>query len=132
MTTATLEKQFFITTPNNVGTASQLADIVSRQAKADIRAIWGSEQGQQGQFYMITDDNSLVSNELRQNGFDDFREEEVLVVRTADQKGAYADLAKKLADANVNVNYLFTTIFDNQPAVIFQTDDNQKAWKLFN
>lgn len=132
MTTATLERQFFITTPNSVGTASNLADVVSHQAKADIRAIWGAEYGQQGQFYMITDDNAQVSKWLSENGYDNFREEDVLVVRTANQKGACAELAKKLADANVNVNYLFTTIFDNQPAIIFSTDDNQKALKLFN
>jgi len=132
MTNATLERQFFITTPNSVGTACRLTDVVSHQASANIRSFWGGEEGKQGRFFVITDDNSVVSKQLRDNGFDNFREEEVLVVRVPDQQGSCAQLTKQLADANLNINYLFTTIFDSKPAVIIHTDDNQKALGLFN
>lgn len=131
MWNATLENQFSIQTPNGVGTASRLADVIANQAKANIRALWGNEQGSLGQFYLITDDNQQVNDFLKNNGFERFTEDQVVVIRAADEPGSVAQIAQRLADANININYLYTTVFDNQPAVILHTQDNEKAYNLF-
>lgn len=132
MFNATLENQFAIQTPKGVGAASRLTDVISHQAKANIRALWANEQGNQGQFYLITDDNGQVADYLGKNGFENYSQEQVLVVSAPDQTGSVAQVAQTVADAGININYLYTTVFDGRPAVILHTSDNQKARGLFS
>lgn len=132
MYNATLENQFGIQTANVIGAAGRLADVITHQANANIRTFWGNESGQNGQFFVITDDNAQVAEFLQQNGFDNLNQDEVLVIRVADHHGSCAQVAQQLADAGLNIEYLYTTIFDNHPALIVNTSDNQKAFQLFN
>lgn len=132
MYNATLENQFWIHTANVIGAAGRLADVITNQANANIRTFWANENGQDGQFHVITDDNAQVAEFLKQNGFDQIDQEEVLVVRVADHHGSCAQVAQQLSDAGLNIEYLYTTTFDNHPALIVNTNDNQKAYQLFN
>jgi len=131
MFTATLENQFFIETPNNSGVASELASVVADRANANIRAFWGTEFNNAGQFYLITDNNVRVSDFLSKNGFDNFREEQVLIIRAPDERGSVSEVTQRLSSAGLNIQFLWTTVFDNEAAIVVHTDNNEKAWKLF-
>lgn len=132
MFNSSIESQFFIQTPKRVGVASELADIVANQASANIRSLSADEFGKEGRFYLITDNNPQVQQHLKDSGYKNVHEQQVLVVQTPDERGTAAEVTRKLADAKINIEFLWTTIFDNQPAIVLHTSDNQRAWKLFN
>ncbi len=132
MTFATLEKEIQIETPNTVGTAGKLNGMIAQQANSDIKATWAGAMNGKGQFSIITEDPNRVKDVLKSSEFSNYHEGEVVVVRVDDQKGALANVTEKIGNAGLNISYMFTTIFDNEPAIVVSTDDNQKAFKLFN
>jgi len=69
---------------------------------------------------------------LKNSDFKTFKEQDVVVVRTTDTVGTCAEIASKVGSAGISINYLFTTIFDNDPAVVLSTENNQAALKLFD
>ena len=132
MTKATIEKELFIKTPNEVGIAGQLTTLVSEQANANIKAFCGRVVEGKGEFSILTDNNSKVASTLKTSNFNNFREQDVLVVRTTDSVGTCAAITDKIGTAGINIDYLFTTIFDNDPAVVLSTDNNREALNLFD
>jgi len=132
MTKATIEKELFIQTPNEVGMAGQLSALISEQAHINIKFFSGRVVDDKGEFFVITGDNSKVVDALKGSNFSNFTEQDVLVIRTTDSIGTCADITNKIATAGIDINYLFTTIFDNDPAVVVSTNNNQEALNLFS
>lgn len=127
---ATLERAIFLETQPKVGTAGRLASLISDEAGASIRSLWGGEFSGHGHFNFITDNNSKVVETLRKGGFPDLNEDEVLVVGIPDRKGC-AQVTNKIGSAGININFLYTTILDNKPCAVISTDNNSKAMGLF-
>lgn len=133
MAHAHLEKELMIETGNQIGTAAHLTKLISEQAHSNIRAFWGGATGEKGTFAVITDDNQKVADFLKNDAeFSNFHEEDVIVVDVADKVGAAADVADKLSAAGIDINWLYTTIFDDQTAVVVSTKDNSKALKILS
>jgi len=132
MTNATLEREFWIETPNKPGIAGELTSLVSGAGNSNIKALMASVVNGKGHFTFIPENFSKVKEVLTQSGFNNFREDEVLVIRVPDHKGSASDVTNVIGKAGINIKYFWTTIFDNTPAVIVSTDNNQKAISLFN
>ena len=132
MKKATIENELLIETPNEVGMAGQLTTLISEQVNVNTKALCGRVVNGKGEFSIITGDNSKVADILKNSNFDNFREQNVLVVRTTDSIGTCAAITNKIATAGININYLFTTIFDKEPAVVLSTENNQEALHLFD
>jgi len=132
MTTASIEKELHVSTPNEMGVAYRLTSSPYEQAHSNIKALWANVSDNKGWFYFIPENYDSVKNWLQSSEFSNFSESEVLVIRTADQKGSCAQVIQKLADAGININYMYTTTYDGQPAIILSTSDNQKAFGLFH
>lgn len=130
MLKATLTKEISIETPNKIGVAAKVTQVISNQAKANIRAAWAAGENGQGYFSLITDNNAKVLDLLKKD-YPKTQEREVLVLGAQDTIGTIADITNKLSNANLNINYLYTTSYDNQPALVLSTDDNKKALGLF-
>jgi hypothetical protein len=62
---------------------------------------------------------------LNQAGMGIADEREVMVVGIADEPGALGDLARRLADANVNIDLAYTTF--GGVRVVLSTDDTRNA-----
>jgi hypothetical protein len=130
MVKATLTKEITIETPNAAGIAANVTQLVSNQAKANIRAAWAAATDGHGYFSLITDSNQKAIDALKKD-YPKTKEDEVLVLNVKNAPGEIAQITDKLSQANLNINYLYTTYFDNQPALILSTDDNKKAYNLF-
>lgn len=128
---AMLTKEISIETPNAVGIAAKLTDVVSKQAKANIRSVWASGTNGKGQFSLITDNNTKVMDMLKKE-YPKTQEHEVLVLSVNNAMGEIADITSQLSKANLNIEYIYTTSYDNKPAVVMSTDDNKKAFGIFN
>jgi hypothetical protein len=131
MLTATLTKEINIETPNTVGIAAKLTQIVAKQTNANIRAAWASGFNGQGHFSLITD-NNLKAIEALKTEFPKIKEREVLVVNAKNTVGEIADVTNKISQANLSIDFLFTTYFGDKPAIVISTDNNKKALELFN
>lgn len=130
MTNASIEKELRIQTPDSVGMAGKLTSYISGTG-TNIKSMWGGSWEHKGMFSFVTEDNEKVKNALSGSEFSDYSESDVLVVWVPDKKGTCSEVASKIGKAGININYFYTTIFDNKPAVILSTDDNQKAYGLF-
>jgi len=117
-------------TPNEPGTARQLTRPLA-QEHANILTLWAGNFDGQGWFHLITDDNKKAIKALRENGFTDVEEREYIVVQRPDQVGSCDEVARKISDAGLDFEFFYTTIFKNQPAIVFSTNDNQRAVDLF-
>ena len=132
MTFATVEKELQIETPNTVGTAGKLNTMIAQQANSNIKATWAGAVNGKGLFSIIADDSSRVKDVLKSSEFSKLQEHEVVVIRVEDQQGAFAKVAEKIGSAGLNISHMFTTIFDNEPAIVVSTDNNNKTFELFN
>ena len=130
MVKATLTKEIHIETQDTIGTAAKVSQLVSNQAKTNIRAVWAAGENGHGHFSLITDSNQKALEALKKD-FPKSQEHEVLVFGASNQLGEIADITKQLSDANLNINYLYTTSLDNKPALVLSTNDNKKALSLF-
>lgn len=127
---AMLTKEISVETPNNVGVAAKLTNVVAKQAKANIRAAWAAAENGKGYFSLITDNNGKVMEALKKE-YPTAKEHEVLVVGVNNDVGEIAAITSKISEANLNIKYLYTTWYDNKPAIVMSTDDNKKAYSLF-
>lgn len=127
---ATLTKEISVETANAKGIAAKLTQLVANQAKANIRSAWASGTNGTGHFSLITDSNTKVMEALKKD-FPKLQEQEVLVLNVKNHLGDIAEITTQISNADLNINYLYTTYFDNQPAVVVSTSDNKKAQGLF-
>lgn len=132
MSTATLEKEFYIETADKTGVASQLTSLLSDNGKYNIKSVWGSSYGGKGHFYFIPENWSKAKEALSSSEYKNFREEEVVVAYYEDKPGSVAEVTSVLAKAGISINWFYTTYYNGKSAVVFSSSDNQKAWKLFN
>lgn len=131
MTKATLTKEITVETANSLGIAAKLANLVSQQAKANIRAAWASGFNSKGHFSLITDNNQKVIEALKKE-FPKTQEHEVVTLNVTNTIGQIEEVTNKISQAGLNIDYLYTTYLDDKPTIVISTDDNKKAVSLFN
>ncbi len=132
MTTATLEKEFYVETSDKVGTASNLTSVLFGNGSNNIKAMWGSTYGGKGHFYFIPENWSSAEQALSSSEYNNYREEEVVVAYIDNKPGTITEVTSKFSKANININWFYTTYYNGKSAVVFSTSDNQKACQLFN
>jgi hypothetical protein len=128
---ATLTKELTVETPNTTGTAAKVSHLVSEQAHANIQAAWAFGDGSKGHFSLITDNNQKALAALKKD-YPNIQEHEVLVFHVANSIGAIEEVTQKISKAGLDIEYLYTTYFENQPAIVLSTNDNKKAMTLFS
>lgn len=131
MIKATLTKEITVETPNTIGTAAKLTQLVSNQAKANIRAAWASGLNGKGHFSLITDNNQKVLEALKKD-YPNSKEHEVVVLNVQNSVGKIAEVTNKISEAGLDIDYILTTYIEEHPAIIVSTNDNKKALNLFN
>lgn len=126
MKNARLEKELTLETPDKVGVAGQLTTLF-KAANLNIKSLLAKGENGKGHFVIIPENNDKAKQILQGSPFSNYQENEVIVVNAEDKAGSCADVANALSNAGVNIKFLYTTIFDNQAAIVLSTDDNKKA-----
>lgn len=131
MGNATIEHTFYVDTPNKVGEAYRLSNWLYDSFGSNIKTFYGASHENNGRFWFIAENEDAVKSGFDNSDYSKWGEEDVVVCRTPDQPGECARITKLLADNGLNIKFIYTTIYDSKPAVIFSTDDNKRAASLF-
>lgn len=126
MAKASKVNQLMVETPDEVGMMAKVCSAIS-DAGVNIRAISAYVKEGKGYFMLLTDDNSKAEEALESGGFS-VSQEEAVAVELENEVGAAKRMAKKLADAGVNLKYCYGSTGDGEMALmVFNSDDNEKA-----
>jgi len=123
-----MANQFVVQLPNVPGALADLAEQLAG-AGVDLRAIGGGGIGDSGHVIFKTADDDTARAVLERGAYD-FIEGESLLVEVDDQPGGMARVARRLADAGVNIyGHLFIGRWGDQAQFSFVVSDVAAARK---
>jgi hypothetical protein len=124
-------KQLSFMTPDRAGLLSEITTALAG-AKVNISNICAYGMQGEANFMLTTDSNSKAKKALSPLGVE-FKEYDVFAVVMPNKPGELQKVAKKLADAGINIIYIYGTMGGGRTATgIFTTSDDAKAIKLIN
>jgi len=124
-------KQLIFFLPNKVGLLAEVASAVSR-AKVNIETICAYEKNDKGFFKMVTDNNGTAKKVLTKMGAM-VDVEDVLIVSVPNKVGQLEKLAKKIAEAGIDIYYAYGSPGAGKTTcLVFKTANDVKALKAIN
>jgi hypothetical protein len=117
-------KDLAVTLENRPGTVAELGETTGR-AGINIEGMSGEARGGSAVLHILVEDAAATREALSGAGFEVGEERDVVVVEVEDRPGTLGQVARKLADAGVNVDLAYST-FGGVRAV-FGVDDPDKA-----
>ena len=124
-------KQLSFTLPTRAGLLSEVTSALAR-AKVNITAICAYEMAKNAYFMLATDSAARAKKRLAflRIGIE---EEDVVVVEMPNKVGELQKVAKKIADAGINIDYMYGTAAAGKSSTcVFKTSDDKKAIKVIN
>jgi hypothetical protein len=123
-----MANQFVVQLPNVPGALADLSESLA-EAGVDLRAIGGGGIGESGHVILKTADDD-TTRAILEHGRYHFIEGESLLVEVDDQPGRMARVARRLADAGVNIyGHLFIGRWGDQAQFSFVVSDVAAARK---
>jgi len=112
--------------PNKVGQLATVAELVAG-AKLDIKGFQAVEAGESAEFKLAVKNTAKAAKALGPLGVQT-KEEDALCVQMVNKQGRLQRVARKLADAGVNIRSSWATAFTGKTATcILLTSDDKKA-----
>jgi len=120
-------EQISIFLENKPGALAEVTRILG-DSGINIRALSLADTKDFGILRLIVNDNDRARQVLGQKGFT-VRKTEVVAVEVPDRPGGLADILKSLADAGVNVEYLYAFVqrSGQNAIIIFRFDETDRA-----
>ncbi len=116
-----MAQQFIVQLRNEPGALAVLSEELARRG-VDLRAIGGGGLGDSGHLIMTTADDDTARQVLVEGGYT-FFEGESLLAEVDDRPGGMAHLARRLADAGVNIQgHLFLGRWGDRAMFAFVVD----------
>lgn len=124
-------KQLAFTLPDRAGLLAEVTTVLAG-AKVNINALCAYGMEGTAWFTVIPDSMAKAKKALLPWGVE-LREEEVVGVELPNKPGELQKVAKKIAEAGINVEYAYgTTGTGKAGIVVFKTADNAGAVKVIN
>jgi hypothetical protein len=121
-----MAQQFIVQLPNKPGALAALAEELAGRG-VDLRAIGGGGIGNLGHVILTTADDDTTRAVLNERGYT-FIEGESLLTEVPDRPGGMAEVARRLAEAGVNIHgHLFIGRWGDRAMFAFVVDDAEKA-----
>jgi hypothetical protein len=131
MPKAKRSKQLSFALSNRVGLLSKVSTAIS-DAKVNMHAICAYGMGKQAYFMVVTDKNAQAKkalSKLKKN----IAEEDVIAVEMPNRVGALQKVAQKIADAGIDIIYMYGTAGTGKASMcIFKTVDDKKAIRVIS
>jgi hypothetical protein len=129
MADARVVEELFVKAPTKVGLLAELTEALAA-AGVDIRAIGAYDKGAQGEFMLLTGDNTAAESVLAEMGAAVERNQ-VVVVSLEQRAGQLQDVSRRLADAGVNVDWVYATTGDGEHTnVVIRTADAERTAQI--
>jgi len=126
---AELIQQCHATVANAVGRLAEVTDKI-KDAGVNILAVCAWGEGDTGHL-MLTADEPQKACEAISQAADECGWDEVVRVKASNIPGTLNEVARKLADAGININFIYATTTEApEAALIFSTSDNAKAVEI--
>jgi len=110
---------------NEKGRLMELTNVLAAEG-INISALSVAENAEYGVMRMITSDNDKAVSALQKAEFS-AKKTDVLLLNTKDEPGALAAILKKLADAEINVSYMYGYSSGDISNLILKVSDPEKA-----
>lgn len=124
-------KQLSFTMPNRAGLLSEVT-VAVLGAKVNINTLCAYELENNAYFMLTVDSNAKAKKALAKLGVET-KEEDVVAVEMSNRVGELEKVSKKIADAGININYIYGTTGTGKSSIcVFKTSDNTKAIILIN
>ena len=124
-------KQLSFMMPDRAGLLSEVATNLAG-AKVNISNICAYGMQGEANFMLTADSNAKAKKALAPLGVE-IKEYDVFVVEMQNKPGELQKVAKKIADAGINIIYMYgTTVSGRSATCVFTTSDDAKAVKLIN
>ena len=118
-------KEFSVFLENTPGILAQFIKLLNA-VEIKVRAITVAESEEYGLLSILVDKPEECKEILEENGYD-FSESEVVAVKL-DEKGTLLyDIAELMGLNNINIDYLYSTLVEEQAHLIIRTNKNEKA-----
>jgi hypothetical protein len=129
MTKARKVKEISFTMANRVGLLSEVTTAVAG-AKVNITGICAYAMENNAYFMLTVDSNAKAKKALASLGVG-IEEKDVVEVEMANKPGELQKVAKKIADAGIDIGYMYGTAGKGKtPTCVFKTSDDQKTIKI--
>jgi hypothetical protein len=121
-----MAQQFIVQLPNRPGALADLSEALADRG-VDLRAIGGGGIGELGHVILTTADDDTTREVLNGGGYT-YHEGESLLTEVDDRPGGMAAVARRLADAGINIQgHLFVGRWGDRAMFAFVVDDPEKA-----
>ncbi|MDD5574013.1 MAG: hypothetical protein PHH75_02420 [Candidatus Omnitrophica bacterium] len=133
MSAATVNKQVLVTTSNKAGEFAAITAALS-DAKVNLVGICAWSEGDKANFALLADNITAAKNALKAKGYQ-VAEEDVITVKLEDKVGAAADIAKKIKDAGINLDYVYGTVCgcaDTKALLVVGSKEKTKILSVLN
>lgn len=121
-----MAQQFIVQLPNHPGALADLSEALADRG-VDLRAIGGGGIGDLGHVILTTADDDTTREVLNDGGYT-YHEGESLLTEVDDRPGGMAAVARRLADAGINIQgHLFVGRWGDRAMFAFVVDDPEKA-----
>ena len=117
-------KQLTFVVPNRVGLLSELTTFLAN-GKINIEALCAYGRGPEGVFMIVTDNNAKAKKILNQMGAE-VKTEEVIAVELPNRPGQLQKVARKVSEADVDIQYVYVSPAKGRMTVVFKTADDKK------
>ena len=121
-------KEIRLSMPNKVGLLSEVTTAVAN-AKVNINAICAYVLENNALFNLITSSNTKAKKALAPLGFG-IEEKDVIQVELPNKPGELQKVAKRIADAGIDIDFMYATTAGGKAACVLKTADDQKAMKV--
>lgn len=126
------ENQISVFIANRPGELAKVTSLLA-DYNINIRAISVADSSEYGMIRMVTSNADMAGAALRERSYT-FVMTEVVTAEIPDRPGALSELCKKLADANVNIRYVYATVTPGGGVAlaVLSTEDNDRTNELIS
>ena len=130
MANARRAREISFTMPNKVGLLSEVTTAIAK-AKVNITAICAYGMENNAFFMLTTNSNAKAKKALTPLGMA-IEEKDVVEVEMPNKPGELQKVAKKIADAGIDIAYVYATAGGGKTTCVFRSADDQRAIKVIN
>ena len=130
MANARRAREISFSMANKVGLLSEVTTAIAK-VKVNITAICAYGMENTAYFMLTTNGNAKAKKALTPLGMA-IEEKDVVEVEMPNKPGELQKVAKKIADAGIDIAYVYATAGGGKTTCVFRSADDQRAIKVIN